>query len=164
MADPVLVKLIVTKFSSNTVFLPFALSFSGARSCYPPLTLAEASNREVAGPVLLNIIFGFFFWHGLSFNWLKVLWSQVLLHSALHEAGGRRSPSPRGSPSGRWKWLYFFPHCGGCSRISGSGLQLALVEIEQRLEQLTGLEVPLVFGIQEGGKRLLSRVFHIPLK
>ena len=43
-------------------------------------------------------------------------------------------------------------------------MQLALVEIEQRLEQLAGLKVPLVFGIQEGGRRLLSRVFHIPLK
>ena len=43
-------------------------------------------------------------------------------------------------------------------------MQLALVEIEQRLEQLTGLKVPLVFGIQEGGRRLLSRVFHIHLK
>ena len=58
----------------------------------------------------------------------------------------------------------FISYCGGCSRISGNGLQLALVEIEQRLEQLTGLEVPLVFGIQDGGRRLLSRVFHRPIK
>ena len=57
-----------------------------------------------------------------------------------------------------------FSHCGGCSRISGNGLQLAPVEIEQRLEQLIGLEVPLAFGIQEGSSRMLSRVFHIPLK
>ena len=43
-------------------------------------------------------------------------------------------------------------------------MQLAPVEIEQRLEQLIGLEVPLVFGIQEGSSRMLSRVFHIPIK
>ena len=45
MADPVLVKLIVTNFSSSTVFLPFALSSSGARSCYPPPTLRLATGR-----------------------------------------------------------------------------------------------------------------------
>ena len=43
-------------------------------------------------------------------------------------------------------------------------MQLAPVEIEQRLEQLIGLEVPLAFGIQEGSSRMLSRVFHIPIK
>ena len=43
-------------------------------------------------------------------------------------------------------------------------MQLALVEIEGKLEQQTILEVPLVFGLQEGGRRLLSRVFHIPIK
>ena len=54
--------------------------------------------------------------------------------------------------------------CGICSKISGNSWQLALVEIEGRLEQQTGLEVPLVFGLQEGGRRLLSRVFHRPIK
>ena len=43
-------------------------------------------------------------------------------------------------------------------------MQLALVEIEGKLEQQTILEVPLVFGLQEGGRRLLSRVFHRPIK
>ena len=38
------------------------------------------------------------------------------------------------------------------------------MKIDGRFEQQTGLEVPLVFGHQEGGRRLLSRVFHIPLK
>ena len=43
-------------------------------------------------------------------------------------------------------------------------MKLVLVEIEGGLEQQTGLEVPLVFGLQEGGRRLLSRVFHRPIK
>ena len=41
-------------------------------------------------------------------------------------------------------------------------MKLVLVEIEGGLEQQTGLEVPLVFGLQEGGRRLLSGVFHRP--
>ena len=39
-----------------------------------------------------------------------------------------------------------------------------LVEIEGRLEQQTGLEVPQVSRLQEGGSRLVSRVFHRPKK
>ena len=38
------------------------------------------------------------------------------------------------------------------------------MEIERRLEQQIDLEVPLVFRLQEGGRRLLSRVFHRPIK
>ena len=54
--------------------------------------------------------------------------------------------------------------CGRCSEISGNSWQLALVEIEGSLEQQTGLEVPLRSGHQEGGRRLLSMVFHRPIK
>ena len=54
--------------------------------------------------------------------------------------------------------------CERCSEISGYSWQLALVEIEESLEQQTGLEVPLGSGHQEGGRRLLSRVFHRPIK
>ena len=38
--------------------------------------------------------------------------------------------------------------------------QLALVEIEGRLEQQTGLELPQVSRIQGVSRRLVSRVFH----
>ena len=39
-----------------------------------------------------------------------------------------------------------------------------LVEIEGRLEQQTGREVSQVSRLQEGGRRLVSRVFHRPKK
>ena len=42
--------------------------------------------------------------------------------------------------------------------------QLALVEIEGRLEQQTGLELPQVSRIQGVNIRLVSRVFHRPQK
>ena len=42
--------------------------------------------------------------------------------------------------------------------------QLALVEIEGMLNQQTGLEMPQVSGLQEGGRRLLSRLFHRGIK
>ena len=54
--------------------------------------------------------------------------------------------------------------CGRCSKISGDSWQLALVQIEESLEQQIGLEVPLGSGHQEGGGRLLSREFHRPIK
>ena len=53
---------------------------------------------------------------------------------------------------------------GRCSEISGNRWQLAMVEIEESLQQQTGLEVPLGSGHQECGRRLPSRVFHRPIK
>ena len=53
------------------------------------------------------------------------------------------------SPSGRWKMaLLFFLLCGGCYGISGNSWQLALVEMEGRLEQQAGLEVAHMSGLQ----------------
>ena len=54
--------------------------------------------------------------------------------------------------------------CGRCLEISGDSWQLALVQIEESLEQQIGLEVPLGSGHQEDGRRLLNRVFHRPIK
>ena len=77
---------------------------------------------------------------------------QVLLDSSLTEAGGSWSPRLEGAfREVKMAFLFFSPW-----RI--------LKNLWKQLEQLTGLEVPLVFGLQEGGRRLLSRVFHRPTK
>ena len=52
----------------------------------------------------------------------------------------------------------------GDVKVSENSWQRALVQIKESLDQQIGLEVPLGSGNQEVGRRLLTRVFHRPIK
>ena len=81
MADPVLVKVILTNFSSNTVFPHIASS-----SFRPgPATLLLPWSWRQGGILVLKSYSTQFFLH-----WFKVLRGQVLLPSSSPEACGRR--------------------------------------------------------------------------